>query len=76
MNLKVLKIIADQREKGKCLPHTDCILHRSLQNGVVFSGWKIEYILKWIWNLLKSSPFGGENHKKFTKVDTKAHTLM
>lgn len=54
VDLKVLKIIADQREEGNRLPVIcigTCGLHtadRIVQNEVVFSGWKIAFIFKCI----------------------------
>ena len=47
--------------------HTVCIFHRRLQNGVVSSGWKVKYILKWILNFLKDSPVGGVVYKRLQK---------
>lgn len=55
MNLKILKIIADQLEEGNHHPFIEIgtcglhTVHRSLENGVVSSGWKIKYILKLMW---------------------------
>ena len=75
VNLKVLKIISEQREEGNHLPLIDigtCWLHtvhRSLQNGIVSSGWKVEYILNWMWNLLKESPAGRKVYERITQVD-------
>ena len=63
MNFKVLEIIADQREEGNHLPLISIktfglhAVHRSLGNRVVSSGWNIEYILKWMWKLLKDSQY-------------------
>ena len=75
VNLKVLKIISDQREEGNHLPLIDIgtcglhTVHRSLQNGIVSSGWKVEYILNWMWNLLKESPARREVYERITKAD-------
>ena len=74
-NLKVLKIIANQLEEGNHLLLIDIgtcglyTVHRNLQNEVSCSGWKIKYILKWVWNFLKDRPARREVYEKFTKAN-------
>ena len=63
MDLKVLKIIADQREEGNRLPLIHIVtcglytFHNSLQNGLVSSGRKIECILKWFMKRVQKTMF-------------------
>ena len=74
-NLKVLKIIANQLEEGNHLLLIDIgtcglyTVHRNLQNELFCSGWKIKYILKWVWNFLKDRPARREVYEKFTKAN-------
>ena len=74
MNLKVFKIIVHQRAEASHLPLIDIgtcglhTVHRSLKIGLVSSGFKIEYILKWIWNLLKDTSAGRKGYEKVAKA--------
>ena len=61
VNLK-LSIINEQHEEGGHLFLIDIgtfnlhTIHRSLNNWIISSGWTIDGILRWMWNLLKESP--------------------
>ena len=70
VNLKFLSIINEQRE-GDRPPLVDigtCGLHTiqgSLKNGIIFSGWKIDDVLRWVWSLLKELQPEGISTEKF-----------
>ena len=72
MNLKFLSIINEERGEGHHLLLIDigtCGLYTiqgSLKNGIISSGWKIDGVLRWMWNLLKESPARREIYKEIT----------
>ena len=72
LKLKFLSIIHEQRDEGDHLPLIDIgtcglhTIHGSLKNGIISSGWKVDGVLRWIWNLLKESPVRREIYEKIT----------
>ena len=72
VTLKFFSIINEQHDEGDHLLMIDignCSLHtirESFKNWIISPGWKIDAVLRWMWNLLKESPAKREIYKKIS----------